>query len=140
LLTGSLGRYGKNRRIPQIRRGSGLLGPASGRGRAADVAHAWGSHADQVPRTFPTSTNDATQEMIHYSVLGQLPDALKDICTRNPGIVCKLLPFEEKIWNDIKYVPGKYPSIPEPEESEGELQWAAEEAAKKVVAMLYAHL
>jgi hypothetical protein len=97
-------------------------------------------HADQAPRTLPTSTNDATQETIHYSVLGQLPDALKDICARNPGIVCKLLPFEEKIWNDIKYVPGKYPSVPEPEEDEGELQWAAEEAAKKVVAMLYAHL
>ena len=50
LLAGSLGRYGKNRRFPQTRRGAGLLRPASRRRRAADDAHARRPDADQVPR------------------------------------------------------------------------------------------
>jgi len=48
LLTGSLARYGKNRCVPQVRRGSGLLGSASGGGYSAHAAHAWGLDADQV--------------------------------------------------------------------------------------------
>jgi hypothetical protein len=58
----------------------------------------------------------------------------------NPDLVCKLLPLEEQIWSQVKYVPGQYPSIAEPEESEGVLQWGAEESAKKVVEVLYSHL
>ena len=51
VLTGSLTRYGKNRRVPQVGGGAGLLGPASGGRRAADAAHARRSDADQVPRS-----------------------------------------------------------------------------------------
>jgi uncharacterized protein (DUF2235 family) len=97
------------------------------------------THADRIPsRVLPTSTNDETHETIHSSVLKQpLPDALKGM---NPDLVCKLLPLEEQIWSQVKYVPGQYPSIAEPEESEGVLQWGAEESAKKVVEVLYSHL
>ena len=51
LLTGSLTRYGKSRRVPQVGSGPGLLGPAScGRG-AAHAAHAWGPDAHQIPQS-----------------------------------------------------------------------------------------
>lgn len=96
-------------------------------------------HADQVPhRIFPTCTDAMTCETIHPSVLEQpLPDALKDILGNNPDIVCKLLPLEEELWKKIIYVPGKYPSIPEPDESEGILKWAAKETSKKIVEVFY---
>jgi hypothetical protein len=72
--------------------------------------------------------------MIHPSVLGQpLPDTLKGIYATNPKIVCELLDLEKEIWGTIKYVPGKYPSVPEANQSGKNLAAQAEEAVKKAV-------
>ncbi len=50
-LTGSLTRYGKSRRVPQVGGGPGLLGPASCGWGASHAAHARRSDAHQVPQS-----------------------------------------------------------------------------------------
>lgn len=74
-------------------------------------------------RELPTSTNEATNETIHFSVSqrSHLSPAIHDIITKHPELVSRLLPLEEEIKQKNVFVEGKYKSLPENEVSDEEV-------------------
>jgi len=65
------------------------------------------SFAHTIARELPTSTNSATHESIHSSVLeqAQLYPALEELVNKHPELICPLLPLEQEMKAKWPYVP-----------------------------------
>jgi len=69
------------------------------------------SLTNTITRQLPTFTDNITHETIHPSALKQkdiLPQLQANV-DKNPALLSRLLPLEQRMREDWPYVPGKYP-------------------------------